>query len=147
MSKKPGTKAQEKLPVKPSATKARRVPPKPTGTKLKARVGSQTTLDPSEINHLVPLKHFAPHRILGPHLSDAGVIIRAFRPEAASVEVVVGRKLPRSMTKTHAAGVFEILLRDLTEIPSYRFKVHQPGDHVVTIRDPYSFPSTLGELD
>ncbi len=114
---------------------------------MKATVASQTTLDPSEINHLVSLKHADPHRILGPHLSDDGVIIRAFRPEAESVEVVVGKKLPQPMTKTHAAGLFEILLRDLTEIPSYRFKVHQLDGQVVTIRDPYSFPPTLGELD
>jgi len=147
MSKKPPIKAQAKPPVKPSAKKAKRVPPKPTGTEPKATVASKITVDPSELNHLVTLKHADPHRILGPHLSEDGVSIRAFRPEAESVEVVVGKKRPQPMAKTHAAGLFEILLRDLTQIPSYRFKIYEPDGHVVTLRDPYYFSPTLGELD
>ena len=147
MSKKPPIKAQAKPRVKRGAKKAKRVPPKPTGTEPKATVAPKITVDPSELNHLVTLKHADPHRILGPHLSEDGVSIRAFRPEAESVEVVVGKKRPQPMAKTHAAGLFEILLRDLAQVPSYRFNVHEPDGQLVALRDPYSFPPTLGELD
>jgi 1,4-alpha-glucan branching enzyme len=147
MSKKPPRKAQEKPPVKPSARKAERVPLKPSATESKGKGASQTALDPSELHHFITLRHSDPHRILGPHLSEEGVIIRAFRPEAESVEVVVGKKRPQLMAKTHAAGLFEIMLRDLTKVPSYRFKIHESGANVVTLRDPYSFSPILGDLD
>jgi 1,4-alpha-glucan branching enzyme len=147
MSKKPPLKPPAKPPVKPSEKKVKRVPPKLTATESKATVASHTAVDPSELHHLVTLRHSDPHRILGPHHSEDGVIIRAFRPEAESVEVIVGKKRPQPMSKMHAAGVFEILLRDLTQVPSYRFKVHEPGANVVTLRDPYSLSPTLGDLD
>ena len=61
----------------------------PSGRKLNARLKlngppEAATVDPSEVEPLVALKHPEPHRILGPHLSDDGVIIRAFRPERES---------------------------------------------------------------
>jgi 1,4-alpha-glucan branching enzyme len=144
MSKKSPAKSAKRT-SRPSATKSKPVDSAPTGTQSIAV--PQVKIELSELQHLVALKHPDPHRVLGPHLTDDGVVIRAFRPEAESVEVLVGKRLPQPMTKTHAAGVFEILLRDVTEIPSYRFKVHQPGGHVVMLRDPYSFSPTLGELD
>jgi len=146
MSKKSPAKPAKRT-SKPSAKKAEVVHSKAATTESKTTVASQTTVDQSELNHLVALKHADPHHILGPHLSEDGVIIRAFRPEAESVELVVGKKRPQPMAKTHAAGLFEILLRDLTLVPSYRFKVHEPGGQVVMLRDPYSFSPTLGELD
>jgi len=150
MSKKPAVPAVKRgveRGVKRRVKNATRVPLEPTETGSKATAVFQTTVDPSELNHLVTLKHADPHRVLGPHLSAGGVIIRAFRADAESVDVVVRKKRAQPMAKTHAAGLFEILLRDLAEIPSYRYRVHMPDGHVVTLGDPYSFPPTLGELD
>jgi 1,4-alpha-glucan branching enzyme len=132
--------------TKPSAKKAKVVQPKPE-IQFKATGDSRVKIESSELQHLINLKHSDPHRILGPHILEDGVVIRAFRPEAESVEVVVGNKRPQPMAKTDAAGLFEIFVPNLTQVPSYRFKVHQPRGQVDTIRDPYSFSPTLGELD
>jgi 1,4-alpha-glucan branching enzyme len=137
----------KKSAVGSAAKKARRAPAKPITTESNATVASQTLLEPSEIISLVTLKHANPHHILGPHPSKDGLIIRAFRPDAEQVEVSVGKKRPQLMTKIHPAGLFEILLPDLTQSPAYRFTLHQPDGHVVVFRDPYSFSPTLGELD
>ncbi len=50
-----------------------------------------------------------------------------------------------AMAKTDPAGLFEVVT-PIKKIPAYKLKIHR-GDEVTTIRDPYSFPPTLGELD
>ena len=50
-----------------------------------------------------------------------------------------------SMVKTDPAGLFEVVT-PLKKIPAYKLRIHRGGE-VSTIRDPYSFPPTLGELD
>jgi 1,4-alpha-glucan branching enzyme len=42
--------------------------------------------------------------------------------------------------------LFETVILN-AEISSYKFKVYYPGGQSFTLRDPYSFPPTLGELD
>ena len=148
--KSPNKKSPAKLAKRTSKSSAKKAKPadsKPTGSQSQTTAGSPVKIEPSELQQLVSLRHSDPHRILGPSLSEAGVTIRAFRPDAESVELIVGKKRPQPMIKMHAAGLFEILLPDLTQVPSYRFKVHEPGGRFVTLRDPYSFPPTLGELD
>src|ERR1700730_4513078 len=105
------------------------------------------TVARAELNAFLRLKHGDPHAILGAHHLNGGVVIRAFRPDAEEIEVLIGRKKAQSMTRTHASGLFEILIPDLAEIPSYRFRVHYPNEKVFTLRDPYSFLPTLGDLD
>jgi len=51
-----------------------------------------------------------------------------------------------SMVQTDSAGSFELSVPRIKKIPSYKLRIHR-GDAVSTIRDPYSFPPTLGELD
>jgi 1,4-alpha-glucan branching enzyme len=92
------------------------------------------------------LRHHDPHQLLGPHIDEHGLIIRSFRPDAAAIEVVI-RKRPQSMVKIDESGLFELRIPGLTQVPSYRLQVHYHGGSVNTIRDPYSFPSDLGELD
>jgi len=50
------------------------------------------------------------------------------------------------MVQTDSAGSFELSVPRIKKIPSYKLRIHR-GDAVSTIRDPYSFPPTLGELD
>lgn len=116
--------------------------------KQKAELPALThpTIEPAELKAFLRLKHGDPHRILGAHHFDGRIIIRAFRPEAEKVEVLIGTK-PLSMTRTHDAGLFEVRVPDSTEIPLYRLKVFYPGNKVFTLRDPYSFLPTLGDLD
>ncbi|MBA2526988.1 MAG: 1,4-alpha-glucan branching protein GlgB [Pyrinomonadaceae bacterium] len=107
----------------------------------------ESTIDSAELKQFIALKHPDPHRILGAHFLNGGVIMRAFKPGAEKVEVVIGTIRPLPMAKTHAAGLFEVQLGDLTDIPSYRFKVHYPDCKVFMQHDPYSFLPTVGDLD
>ena len=103
-------------------------------------------VDSVEIGLLAALRHPDPHRILGAHPTSAGIVIRAFRPEAEKVAVVVGQKRAQNLERIHPAGLFEILLPSLTTIPAYSLQVHERG-RVSSFRDPYSFLPTLGDLD
>ena len=99
-----------------------------------------------EISLLVSLRHPDPHRILGAHSTRAGIAIRVFRPDAEQVDVLIGKKRPEPLVKIHPAGLFELLLPKLKDIPQYRLQIHEAGVTTVS-HDPYSFLPTLGELD
>ncbi|HET8781278.1 MAG TPA: 1,4-alpha-glucan branching protein GlgB [Pyrinomonadaceae bacterium] len=86
------------------------------------------------------------HRILGPHLQDGGLTIRVFRPDAEQVEAIIGRRGPVVMEKIDPAGLFQVFVPRTKKIPSYRLRISRGGD-TTTIRDAYSFPPTIGELD
>jgi len=51
------------------------------------------------------------------------------------------------MVKTHTAGLFEFSFPKSENNLSYKLLVREPGGFVRTLRDPYSFPPTIGELD
>jgi len=104
-----------------------------------------------EIERIVDGTHHDPHSVLGAHHSAAGTVVRALRPLADSVAVVLpdGRRFP--MTHVHQ-GVFEVRL-PVSEIPDYRIAVAYPAsteDEALpeTITDdPYRHLPTLGEVD
>ena len=104
-----------------------------------------------EIERIVDGTHHDPHSVLGAHHSEAGTVVRALRPLADSVAVVLpdGRRFP--MTHVHQ-GVFEVRL-PVSEIPDYRIAVAYPAsteDEALpeTITDdPYRHLPTLGEVD
>src|SRR5207253_9899363 len=54
---------------------------------------------------------------------------------------------PVPMTQRHDAGLFEALVEGRKDVPKYQLEVHYTGDRVFTLRHPYSFLPTLGELD
>ena len=77
---------------------------------------SQVSL--AEIERLVAGEHHDPHSILGAHPGPDGIVIRALRPLATSVTLVLddGRRVPM----THLAqGVFAVTLPD-EKVPDYR---------------------------
>ncbi|MBA3320448.1 MAG: 1,4-alpha-glucan branching protein GlgB, partial [Pyrinomonadaceae bacterium] len=51
------------------------------------------------------------------------------------------------MTRTHPAGLFELLLADKVGTFPYRLRVSYPDGNVFTILDPYAFLPTLGNFD
>src|SRR5918911_1862107 len=105
------------------------------------------TVPAAELNRLLSLKHTDPHAILGAHETPAGIVVRAFRPKADRVNLLIEGEPPRSMVQSHPAGFFELLLHDRTKIFPYLLEIHYPGGNVFTIQDPYRFLPTLGELD
>src|SRR5262245_13007590 len=82
------------------------------------------TVPTAEVKRLLSLKHRDPHRILGAHLVENGVVVRAFRPNADKVELLIGTRKPVPMTRIHDAGLFSAFTPDADSIPAYRFRVH-----------------------
>ncbi|MGD0073244.1 MAG: 1,4-alpha-glucan branching protein GlgB [Candidatus Binataceae bacterium] len=99
-----------------------------------------------QIKRLLTLRHSDPHSILGAHPTDAGVIVRTYRPGAERALLLIDGEPPRAMAERPERGMFEILVSDRREVFPYRIEVHYPGG-TVTIRQPYSFQPTVGDLD
>jgi 1,4-alpha-glucan branching enzyme len=85
-----------------------------------------------------------PHRILGAHEADGGVVVRAYRPEAKTVRV---QPAGVEAELKDPAGLWEALLPKATLPLEYELEVEYPDGNTFTVRDPYSFLPTLGELD
>ena len=91
--------------------------------------------------------HHDPHGVLGAHPEPGGVRVRALRPYARSVAVVVeGHDGEPAELAPEGDGLFSALL-PLPAVPdAYRLVVrYDDGEHVVD--DPYRFLPSLGELD
>jgi 1,4-alpha-glucan branching enzyme len=111
---------------------------------------TQPELSLGEIERIVAGHHHDPHSVLGAHPGPGGVIIRALRPLAKSVTVVLddGRRLP--MTHVHQ-GVFAVTVPD-EKVPGYRIAATYDGspgsgDGEEVRDDPYRYLPTLGEFD
>jgi 1,4-alpha-glucan branching enzyme len=106
----------------------------------------------AEIDLIVAGASHDPHAVLGAHPGPDGVVVRALRPLARTVTVVLadGRRFPASHLHE---GVFAATL-PVTEVPGYRIAVTYPappgsgGEGAETVTDdPYRFLPTLGEMD
>ena len=109
------------------------------------RPASPAHLD-EQIRRLLDLSHPDPHSLLGIHPDGDGVVVRTFRPDAERVTVVpdFGGRVPAVHRR---GGVFEARLNNRRDLFGYLIEVRYPGGATFTVRDPYSFPPTLGELD
>jgi 1,4-alpha-glucan branching enzyme len=98
-----------------------------------------------EIDRLLAGTHHDPHSILGGHAGPAGVTIRALRPLAETVTVVLpgGSRVP--MQHIHQ-GVFSVTVPG-TAVPDYRIAVTYPGTEETVGDDAYRHLPTLGEVD
>jgi 1,4-alpha-glucan branching enzyme len=99
------------------------------------------------IDAIVAGVHHDPHSVLGAHPGPGGTTIRALRPLARSVTVVLpdGGRVP--MTHVHE-GVFSARLPGLDdEVPDYRLAVSYEDGSETLGDDPYRHLPTLGEMD
>ena len=94
------------------------------------------TVTAEELERLFKLVHHSPHSILGARPTPLGVLVRALRPEAARVELLVEGGEPREMLRSHAAGLFELLVEDRSQTFPYELRTHYPFGGAVTARDP-----------
>jgi 1,4-alpha-glucan branching enzyme len=120
--------------------------PKPAAKSNRART-PKPTVPRRELNALLTLNHGSPHSILGIHVVPEGVIVRAYYPNAESVELLRGSDAGAKLTSIDPAGVFEILLGGETQAFTYRFRITYAGGEPITVRDPYSFLPTVGTID
>ncbi|HEY2770667.1 MAG TPA: 1,4-alpha-glucan branching protein GlgB [Solirubrobacteraceae bacterium] len=106
-----------------------------------------TTVATAELDQLVRREHHNPHAILGAHSENGGVTIRALRPAACEIKAHVDGGDVIELAQIHPGGVFEGTV-DGAELPlRYRLEVDYGSAGTFMIDDPYSFPSTIGELD
>ncbi|HEX9624677.1 MAG TPA: 1,4-alpha-glucan branching protein GlgB [Streptosporangiaceae bacterium] len=99
----------------------------------------------SEIDALLAGLHHDPHAILGAHPGPDGTVVRALRPLAKSVSLVLddGSRVP--MRHLHQ-GVFSATVEaDLTR--DYRLAVDYSSGPELIGDDPYRHLPTLGEMD
>jgi 1,4-alpha-glucan branching enzyme len=102
----------------------------------------------SEADALVAGEHADPFGYLGPHVRDGALVVRAFLPGAARVEVreaATGAPVA-AMSEVHAGGVWQADIRGRERFP-YRLAVEWIGGVRDEIDDPYQYPPLLGELD
>jgi 1,4-alpha-glucan branching enzyme len=101
----------------------------------------------NEVEQLVAGRLADPHHLLGAHPHDGGVVVRAWRPEARAVVARPENAPPVELALRHPAGLFEGIVPDVDAPLSYELEISYPDGNTFTLRDPYAFPPTLGELD
>src|SRR3954447_23635356 len=100
----------------------------------------------SDADRLLARRHAQPHAFLGAHQANGAVVVRAFRPAAANVTVIAGRKR-EALECVHPGGVFEGRLEGAKLPLTYKLEVDYGDSGKITIEDPYRFLPTVGELD
>ncbi|MEA2254298.1 MAG: 1,4-alpha-glucan branching enzyme [Solirubrobacteraceae bacterium] len=88
-----------------------------------------------------------PHRLLGAHAQDGGVVVRAFRPAAARVVARPEGGAPVELSQRHPAGLFEGEVAGASLPLRYELEVEYGPGESYTLHDPYAFTPTLGEID
>ena len=86
-----------------------------------------------------------PHSLLGAHPVDGATIVRAWRPEAQTVQVLADGEVAAKLERIHPAGLFEGSVDG--ELVDYELEIGYADGKTFTIRDPYSFLPTLGDID
>ncbi|MDO8433760.1 MAG: 1,4-alpha-glucan branching protein GlgB [Candidatus Binatus sp.] len=112
-----------------------------------SRALSELHKERDEIDRLLTLIHHDPHSILGAHPRGQSVVVRAFRPSASEVELLVAGEAPRPMHMIDPAGLFEAIVEGHGQVFPYQLRIHYSDGESITIHDPYSFLPTLGEVD
>src|SRR5215470_3431234 len=103
----------------------------------------------AEIDRLLAGHHYDPHAILGGHPGPDGVTIRALRPLAEAVTLILPGDSPggsRVPMRHVYQGVFSVTVPGDT-VPDYRIAVSYPGAEETVGDDPYRHLPTLGEVD
>ena len=101
----------------------------------------------AEFERLMALEHHDPHSLLGAHREIGGIVVRALRPGASRIFLIPDGGEPVAMHQIDPAGLFEVRVEGRESSFPYRFEVQYPGQTPITIRDPYSYLPTFGELD
>ena len=93
-------------------------------------------IDNASLAALVDGTHSQPHQILGAHPDADGVTVRALRPDATEVEVVVGEQHYPMQHEYSGVWVTEL---PVTDVPDYRLAVSYGGG-LLPAHDPHPTP-------
>jgi len=103
----------------------------------------------TDLHKLLRFEHDDPHRILGPHHDADGLVIRAFRPDAAVLDVVSAAPdgARNAMQSIDPSGLFAVRLPARAD--AFRYQLEFGNHHGVRQRvgDPYSHAPILGDFD
>ncbi|MCI0395083.1 MAG: 1,4-alpha-glucan branching protein GlgB [Chloroflexi bacterium] len=103
---------------------------------------------PEVINAVISGYHSDPFSVLGPHPSNGGLVVCAFLPQAAAVELLpAGSPKALPMTGIHEAGFFEALVPRRKLPFDYTLRLTTHSGETLLYDDPYAFPSTLHDFD
>ncbi len=104
-------------------------------------------MDWTEVEGIVYSEEDNPHSILGPHITEYGVLIQTFMPRAEKVSVkIVGKSKEFQMTMEDEEGFFAALLPGKS-IPEYVYKVVDKDKTEKEVIDPYIFSPQISERD
>lgn len=103
-------------------------------------------VDQRIIAALMQGEHADPFSVLGMHVHDGAVIVRALLPGAVGVEVIGGAGAPVPLARQGDSDLFAAALPGHTAPFSYRLRVDW-GSHRQEMEDPYRFGPVLGEMD
>jgi 1,4-alpha-glucan branching enzyme len=99
----------------------------------------------ADVERLIKGELRDPHSLLGRHETKKGTIIRAWRPEAQSVSVLVAGEVVAKLELAHPAGLFEGVVEQ--PIGDYELEVSYSDGRTFVQRDPYAFMPSLGDID
>ena len=99
-------------------------------------------MDWPRIEAIVYGEETAPRDVMGPRITQDGVLIQGFFPDAEEVSVISGKKT-YACEKEDEAGYFAVLL-PVRKVPEYRFLIKM-GETETECYDPYAFPCQITE--
>ncbi len=102
-------------------------------------------MDWAAIEELVYSESSDPHKILGPHLTEKGIVIMAYIPMAREIRVKVGKK-EFLMDMEDEAGVFAVLIPG-KKVPEYTYLVTYDNGKTQELEDPYRFAPQISETE
>ncbi|WP_343710296.1 1,4-alpha-glucan branching protein GlgB [Mycobacterium sp.] len=113
-------------------------------TRSRRFTGTHLASEPDDLARLLGGVHHNPHGILGAHEYGDHTVVRAFRPHAVAVVVLVGGE--RFPMQHIDSGLFAVAL-PFVDLIDYRLEVHYDGVDLRTVADAYRFLPTLGDVD
>ena len=105
-----------------------------------------------ELDDIIYAAHNNPHQLLGPHLTEDGVLISVFIPTAVSVTVKIDKtgkeyEMDRADEPGGYYQSFFMVMVPGKRIPSYTLVVTYDNGSVSEFHDPYAFGPVISEKD
>src|ERR1700730_14044276 len=120
-------------------------------------------IPPDELNSFLSGTHSDPFRILGPHRMGDDLAIRAFRPDAheigivldgsasgpsrTGVEATADKQEPIEAEKIHRHACFRGRIANASRDLDFRLRITNWDGSNYTMRDPYRYGPIMGEVD
>ncbi|WP_051685211.1 1,4-alpha-glucan branching protein GlgB [Clostridium sp. KNHs205] len=104
-------------------------------------------MDWAGIEAIVYSEEDQPQNILGPHITDRGLLIQAYLPTAKLVKVKLKKNGKEYTMTMEEDGFYAVLIPNLKKTASYTLLVTYDNDTVMELYDPYSFGQVLTEAD